>query len=83
MTNVPNEIREMWSDLYRLYDVHYNMENTSDAWKEFWDAAKTIAEKHNNNRYLWVMIQTVSQMIEDHITGRIYHPCSLEDTAKF
>lgn len=83
MTNVPQNLRDMWADAYRLFDLNYNIQNTPEAWKKFWEDAQEIAAKYHQNRYLWVFITTISEMIEDHITERIYHPCTLEDTAKF
>lgn len=82
MTNVPNEIREMWADVYKLFDLNYNIPNTAEAWSKFWNQAEEIRQKYDNP-HLGVMIIVVSEMIEYHITNKILHPCSLEDMNLF
>lgn len=82
MTNVPQDIRDMWADVYRLFDMNYNIPNTAEAWKKFWDQAAEIQEKHNNPHLLG-LIMIVSDMIEYHITDKKLHPCTLEDMNLF
>lgn len=82
MTNVPQDIREMWADVYRLFDSHYNMPNTAEAWKAFWDKAEEIRQKYNNP-HLGVLLMTVSDMVEYNITQKKLHPCTLEDMKLF
>ena len=67
MTNVPPEIRDMWTDLYKLFDINYRMENTEDAWNRFWNQAKEIMNKHGDPPHLMEMISTVSEMISDRM----------------
>ena len=81
-TNVPENLRNLWADIYRLYDINYTMKNTGEDWKKFWDHASEI-----NTRYNCLeaghLITTVSEMLEDHVTGKKYHPCTLEDMKLF
>ena len=67
MTNVPNELRDMWTDLYKLFDVHYKMENTVEAWGLFLNHAEQVWRKHNKNDRLMSMINIVIDMIGDRI----------------
>ena len=67
MTNVPNELRDMWADLYRLFDAHYRMENTVEAWAVFLNHAKELWEKYDMNKRLRQMIDVVIDMIADRI----------------
>ena len=46
MTNVPDNLREMWADIYRLFDSNYLMQNTEEAWNQFWNQAVKIYEKY-------------------------------------
>lgn len=69
MTNVPNEIREMWSDVYKLFDVNYNMPNTPQAWETFWEQAQSIRKKHKDPRFIELIV-VVSEMLEDRIKDR-------------
>ena len=78
MTNVPNEIREMWADVYRLFDANYNMLNTEFCWNQFWKQAEEIKKKYNHPK-LVDLIVTVSEMIELHMKK----PCALEDMELF
>ena len=82
MTNVPNNIREMWKDIYCLFDVNYNMQNTPEAWKSFWDQAAKIQEKYDEPHLLGLIV-IVSDMIEGHIVDKKLHPCTLEDMKLF
>ena len=82
MTNVPQDIRDMWKDVYVLFDSHYNMPNTPESWKAFWEKTQEIQQKYNNP-HLGTLMIVVSDMIEYHITQKMLHPCTLEDTAKF
>ena len=82
MTNVPNEIREMWADVYRLFDVNYNMPNTADAWKKFWDQAEQLREKYGQYQ-IGALLIVVSDLIEYHITDKQLHPHTLEDMNLF
>lgn len=67
MTNVPNDLRDMWTDLYKLFDVHYLMENTVEEWGKFLKHAQEVWEKHNRNERLMSMINIVIDMIGDRI----------------
>ena len=65
MTNVPDTIREMWADLYRLFDSSYLMHNTPDAWNAYWDKAKDIYEKYGKSTHVLEFTALISKMIED------------------
>lgn len=65
MTNVPDTIREMWADLYRLFDSHYLMPNTPDAWNAYWDKAKDIYEKYGKNERVIDFTALIGDMIAD------------------
>ena len=82
MTNVPNEIREMWADVYRLFDVNYNMENNADSWKKFWDQAEVIRQKYDPYQ-VGALLLVVSDMIEYHIIDKKLHQHTLEDMNLF
>ena len=67
MTNVPTDIREMWSDIYKLFDINYLMPNTGDAWLNFWEQAKSLEQKHKSIPRFTEMVVIVSEMIEDRM----------------
>ena len=78
MTNVPSDIREMWADAYRLFDVNYKMTNTPEEWKRFWEQAQQVGSKYNNAMFAKLVIM-VSEMIEEQFKS----PCTLEDMQLF
>lgn len=82
MTNVPNEIREMWADVYRLFDINYNMPNTADAWSKFWEQAEVIRQKYGQYQ-VGALLMVCSDLIEYHITDKKLHLCTLEDMKLF
>ena len=64
MTNLPDALREMWKDVYVLYDTHYKMGNTVEAWDEYWNCVKSLTEKYADF-HLWDLILVVTDMISD------------------
>lgn len=64
MTNVPNDIREIWREVYILFDTHYLMPNTAESWTAFWDDANKLYEKYGKNELLIGMLVMASSIIE-------------------
>lgn len=63
-TNVPENLREMWKDVYILFDTHFLMDtNDQDAWNAFWAEAMKINEKHIEIPCVIDLLSTVSEMI--------------------
>lgn len=67
MTNVPTEIREIWTDLYKLFDKHFLMPNEDDAWISFWDDARVIYEKGHKNEKLYTGLVAISDYLGDRM----------------
>jgi len=85
MTNVPDDIREMWSDVYKLFDNNYKMQNKIEEWNKFWSQAESISKKHIHQTRVMDMILIVAKMIEDRMKEEEnpHHPCTLEDMDLF
>lgn len=66
-TNVPDHLRAMWTDIYKLFDLNYQMQNTVEDWNKFWNQAKEIYEKHGKTDRLMDMITLVANMICDRM----------------
>ena len=66
MTNVPDELRQVWKEIYVLFDTHYQMPNTAEAWNKFWDEAKGIMDRHSDMQLLELIV-VVSEMISDRM----------------
>ena len=67
MTNVPEDIREAWKEVYVLFDTHYLMDNTEEAWLEFWTKAKEIMVRHKEMKHIMDMLVAVADMISDRM----------------
>ena len=61
MTNVPSGIREMWTDIYVLFDTHYNMKNTEADWNDFWSEAERLYIKHDGHPMLVKFIDAIAE----------------------
>lgn len=70
MTNVPNAIREMWSDVYVLFDTHYLMPNTTEAWAEYWDCCVDLCAKWKSCKGIIIMMSMVSELLENVVKER-------------
>ena len=70
MTNVPQIIRDLWTDLYKLFDRNYMIPNTEEAWGKFWEEARQIDEKYHGCPYLPKAFDLVTAMIEARIIRR-------------
>ena len=66
MTNVPEELREVWKEIYVLFDSHYKMPNTAEAWDGFWAEAEGIMNRHEDMHLLELLI-AVSELIADRM----------------
>lgn len=67
MTNVPQNLRDMWADIYRLFDVHYPMQNTKDDWDLFWSDAQKLYDKYERNKIVISLVIVASEIIEDRM----------------
>ena len=86
MTNVPNNIREMWADVYKLFDINYKMPNTKEAWEQFWKQGVEIVEKYKKDcHFVSEMVVLVSEIIEEPMKEKlgIVNPCTYEDMKLF
>ena len=65
MTNVPDPVREIWTEMYKLFDRYYKMENEVGDWKKFWDEVEELYRKHGKNVRIRDMALVVADMIGD------------------
>lgn len=69
MTNVPQNIRNIWTDIYKLFDLFYLMQNTEDDWNKFWTEGKRIWENSGKSHRVMEAISLVSDVIADRMKG--------------
>ena len=70
MTNVPQEIRDAWADIYKLFDVNYGMNGSQDAWEKYWLQAAELIKKHGDNVPMLEILYAVAHMIEEFVKKR-------------
>lgn len=70
MTNVPDKIREAWADVYKLFDISYNMDGSEDAWIQYWNRANQLIQKYGDEVPLLEMLEQVAHLLEIFIARR-------------
>lgn len=70
MTNVPEKIRDAWSDVYRLFDISYKMDGSQDAWIQYWDKANKLVQKYGDEIPLLELLESVAHMLEKFCKDR-------------
>lgn len=70
MTNVPDNIRSIWTDLYKFYDIHYLMNDTADDWTVFWDDAEKIYHRYDGYPLLVKIITAIAEEFETRLKKR-------------
>ena len=64
MTNVPNDLRSVWTDLYVLFDKHFLMNlDSQEDWNKFWADASAIVEKWEYMPCLIDFVSTIAEFI--------------------
>ena len=70
MTNVPQPVRDAWADIYKLFDVSYNMDGSDDAWIQYWERANALIKKHGDEIPLLQMCEAIAGMLETFCNQR-------------
>lgn len=70
MTNVPQTIRDAWADVYKLFDISYNMDGSEDAWVQYWKQANELIQKYGDEVPLLEMLEQVAHMLEIFVARR-------------
>ena len=67
MTNVPDDIRAMWVDVYKLFDLQYRMDIAStDAWRKVWEDASGIWEKYGRKDAVVGLLLSVADLLKEY-----------------
>lgn len=70
MTNVPQTIREAWADVYKLFDLNYNMDGSDEAWILYWKQANELIQKYGDEIPLLEMFEEVAHLLEIFVARR-------------
>lgn len=67
MTNVPQEIRNIWTEMYKVFDRHYLLEDSQEGWESYWHDAQSIWEKNGRNERISSGFGLLADVIGDRI----------------
>ena len=70
MTNVPQTIRDAWTDIYKLFDISYGMDGSDEAWRQYWNRANEIVKKYGDGIPLLGMLEETAHLIEHFVEQR-------------
>ena len=70
MTNVPENIRSAWADVYKLFDANYNMDGSNASWIMYWHQAVKLIDKYGEDISLMEILEAVSSMLAEIIKKR-------------
>lgn len=59
MTNLTNELRNMWSDAYKFHDSHVSLGDTEQDWLKVATDARDLCMKHNNHPFILELMVAV------------------------
>ena len=70
MTNVPENIRQCWKELYILFDTNYNMDGSDAAWEQYWNTVADMIKKYGDDVPLLGVAEAIAHMIECFLNQR-------------
>lgn len=63
-TNVPDDLRSVWTDLYVLFDNHFLMDlDSQEAWEKYWTDVQALIEKWHYMPCLIDFVSTIAEFI--------------------
>lgn len=70
MTNVPDDIRAAWKDIYILFDTNYAMDGSQEAWESYWISACELIKKHSETIPMLEVVEAIAHMLEAFVNQR-------------
>ena len=70
MTNVPDNIRQCWKELYILFDENYLMDGSDSAWEKYWLKVAEIIKTYGDDVPLLEITTAIAHMIELYCNQR-------------
>ena len=65
VAKLPQDLRDIWTDLYSLHANFNGMGNSVEDWTAFWKTAASIVGKHNDNKLCMELAVAVGNYLED------------------
>ncbi len=69
--SLPSNVREIWTDMYKLHDKFNDMGNTVDEWTIWWRTATSILHKHGDCRLVTDLMYAISAYLEEERRGKL------------
>lgn len=69
MTNVPDNVRAAWKDLYILFDTNYGMDGSDKAWEKYWGQATQLIKKYGDEIPVLEMTESIARMLDQLCVG--------------
>ena len=66
-TNVPDDIRSIWTDAYVLFDNFYLMDDDDKNWQKLAEEFAKIYMKHKENVHVGEFYDIICRMIKERI----------------
>lgn len=71
MTNVPDDLRQLWREIYTVFDKNYLMDTSKqESWNKYWDDATEVLKKYPEVPCVIDIFGTMSEMIGKLAAGR-------------
>lgn len=67
MTNVPQDIRDIWTEMYKVFDRHYLLKDSQEGWESYWREAQSIWVAHGMNERISSGFGLLADVIGDRI----------------
>ena len=64
MSKLPENIRSMYTDAYKLHEMFSDMGNTEAEWERFGGMMRDVSVHHNNHPLMMALINAVSDQLE-------------------
>lgn len=62
--SMPESIREIWKDMYKLHEEFNGMGNGVDDWATWWKTAVSVIHKHNDAKLAEEMVLAITAHLE-------------------
>lgn len=65
MAKLPDDRRSVFTDVYQYYEAHWDMPDTSEAWKGAAEQVEAISTKHGNSALAKRLLTACFDAIDD------------------
>lgn len=66
---IPDDIRAIYTDAYRLHETFHGMENNLQNWADLAKVSDEVCKKHGNHPLMIALAVAVSEQLEREVIG--------------